>query len=268
MGVHQWIARPRHLQPAAKVHRRPLDSYGTVLVLTILDYLAVSALTNRTWGRVVIVMLFGVTLLLALSTSGVRRIWITLAFIYLLASTLLALASVALPVALDISQQTSLVGGLLLIVTPLVIARRISTHRVVTTETVLGAVCVYLLLGFSFTFVYSTISSLGSAPFFIGHSYATPNDYLFFSFTTLTTVGYGNLVPAGALGQTFAMLEALTGQIYLVIVVARLVSLWGQVRPNVESRHGRDSSHASTDDVLRDEGGHTSAETGECDTSN
>jgi hypothetical protein len=260
------------------VHRRPLDSYGTVLVLTILDYLAVSTLANSTRGKVIIVVLHGVTLLFALRTSGVRRIWITLAFVYLLVSTLLALASVALPGAIDASQQTSLVGGLLLIVTPLVIARRISTHRVVSTETVLGAVCVYLLLGFSFTFIYSAIGSFDSAPFFIGHLHATPNDYLFFSYTTLTTVGYGNLVPEGAVGQTFAMLEALTGQIYLVIVVARLVSLWGQarpdhvrpdhVRPTTEPRHGRDSSHASTDDVLHDDGGHTSAETGACGTSN
>lgn len=254
MGARQRIARPHHLRPVIKARSRPLDSYGTVLVLTILDYLAVSTLTNSTWGKVIIVVLLGVTLLFALRTSGVRRIWIMLAFIYLLVSSLLALVSVALPGAKELSQQTSIAGGLLLIVTPLTIARRISTHRVVTTETVLGALCVYLLLGFSFAFVYSAIGALGSGPFFTGQSHATPNDYLFFSYTTLTTVGYGNLVPAGTVGQTFAMLEALTGQIYLIIVVARLVSLWGQVRSTAKSRHGGD---ASTGDMLPDERGRT-----------
>jgi hypothetical protein len=255
MGAHQWIARPRHRMPAAKVRWRPLDSYGAVLVLTILDYLAVSTLTNRTWGKVIIVALHGVTLLFALRTSGVRGIWITLALIYLVASTLLALVSAALPGATEVGRQTSIAGGVLLIVTPLVIARRISTHRVVTTETVLGAVSVYLLLGFSFTFIYSAIGALASAPFFTGHTQATPNDYLFFSYTTLTTVGYGNLVPAGAAGQSFAMLEALTGQIYLVIVVARLVSLWGQVRSGPESRRG---GKVGTGDVPYDDNGRAS----------
>jgi hypothetical protein len=105
----------------------------------------------------------------------------------------------------------------------------------VTTETVLGAVCVYLLLGFSFAFIFSGLAAVSSTPFFIGKLQATTNDFLFFSFTTLTTVGYGNLVPAGTVGQTFAMLEALSGQIYLVIVVARLVSLWGQARPTSDA---------------------------------
>ena len=249
MGVRQGIARP-------------LDSYGTVLVLTILDYLAVSTLTNRTWGKVIIVVLLGVTLLFALRTSQVRGIWMMLAFIYLLASTLVALVSVALPGAQEVGRQTSIAGGLLLIVTPITIARRVSTHRVVTTETMLGALCVYLLLGFSFAFIYSAIGSVGSAPFFTGQSHATPNDYLFFSYTTLTTVGYGNLVPAGAVGQTFAMLEALTGQIYLVIVVARLVSLWGQVRSRSETGRG---SGAGTGDALHDDRGHTSEEVGRRD---
>ncbi len=104
-------------------------------------------------------------------------------------------------------------------------------HERVTTETVLGAVCVYLLLGFSFALLFMAIGYVSSLPFFTGQLHATASQYLFFSYSTLTTVGYGNLVPAGSVGQTFAMLEALVGQIYLVIVVARLVSLWGPSRP-------------------------------------
>ena len=52
------------------------------------------------------------------------------------------------------------------------------------------------------------------------------SDYLFFSYTTLTTTGYGNLVPAGTVGQSLAVLEMLVGQIFLVTLVAGLVSLW------------------------------------------
>lgn len=257
MGARQWIVGPRHLRPVTKAHRTQLDSFGTVLVLTILDYLAVSTLTNRRWGSVIIVVLLGVTLWFALRTSEAGRIWSTLAVIFLIASSVLTLVSAVVPATAGVGQTASLIGGLLLIVTPMTIARRVSTHRVVTTETVLGALCVYLLLGFSFAYIYAAIGSLNAAPFFAGHSHATINDFLFFSYTTLTTVGYGNLVPAGTVGQTFAMLEALTGQIYLVIVVARLVSLWGQERSNAESRHRSD---AGTGRVPHDEGERASAE--------
>src|SRR5260370_35330485 len=117
MGARRWIAQPHHLQSADKSRRRPLDSYGTVLVLTILDYLAVSTLTNRTWGNVVIVVLLGTTLLFALRTSAVRRIWILLAFIYLLTSTLLSLVNVALPVPKEAGGQAPAPRGSLRIVT-------------------------------------------------------------------------------------------------------------------------------------------------------
>ena len=236
--------------PNRRLHRlaRPADSFGLVLLLIILDYIALAAVNDNEWGRVVIVALLGATLLFALRTSRARRIWQLLAAIYLVTSTLFTLVSVAAPGAKDFSQQTAIVGGLLLIITPFAISRRIISHRVVTTETVLGAVCVYLLIGFSFTFIYSTIGFFGAAPFFVGQTQAqaTANEYLFFSYTTLTTVGYGNLIPAGNLGQTFAMLEALFGQIYLVIVVARLVSLWGQERPTAAPRHSQDQDGAGS----------------------
>lgn len=237
MEVHQPSRATHKLRRSLTRLSRPADSYGLVLLLLVLDYIAVSAVTGNAWGRVGIVVLLGATLLFALRTSRAHRIWQLLAALYLLASTLLTLVSVLVPGAHDISPQASLVGGLLLIVTPFAIVRRISTHRVVTTETVLGAVCVYLLIGFSFTFIYSAIGLLSATPFFVGQANATPNAYLFFSYTTLTTVGYGNLIPAGNVGQTFAMLEALSGQIFLVIVVARLVSLWGQERPTAPSRN-------------------------------
>src|SRR5260370_8307509 len=96
MGARRWIAQPHHLQSADKSRRRPLDSYGTVLVLTILDYLAVSTLTNRTWGNVVIVVLLGTTLLFALRTSAVRPLGILLALIYLFPTTLLRLVNMSL----------------------------------------------------------------------------------------------------------------------------------------------------------------------------
>ena len=244
----------QQLSPPSQQHTRladkrmrPTDSYGMVLLLIVVDYIAVSALSDSSWGRFALVVLLGVTLVFALRTSHARRIWQLLALAYLLVSTLCTLVSILAPGPIDLSRQASNVGGLLLLITPIVILRRIFTHQVVTTETVLGAVCVYLLFGFSFAFIFMAIGLVGGAPFFAGQAHATANDYLFFSYTTLTTVGYGNLVPAGSVGQTFAMLEALFGQIYLVIVVARLVSLWGQHRPGrvTQSAEGADTDNAA-----------------------
>jgi hypothetical protein len=207
------------------------DTYGLVLILILLDYIAVSALNDSSWSRVCIVVLLGLTLWYTLRVSGARRIWRLLAIVFLVGSTVSAIISELTPREDVLAQRLTITCGVLLFITPIAIARRISTHRVITVETVMGAVSVYLLIGMSFAFMYSGIAYLSGAPFFSGQSTATINDYLFFSYSTLTTVGYGNLVPEGTVGQTFAMLEALFGQIYLVIVVARLVSLWGQERP-------------------------------------
>lgn len=223
-------------RPGADRHILRAGSYGLVLLLIVVDYVVVSAVTGYTWGRAGIILLLGVTLLITLRTAQARRIWQLLAALYLAASILLTLVSIIAPDAKDYSQQISIIAGLLLLVTPFTILRHLITQRTVTTEMVLGAVCVYLLVGFSFAFIYIAMGFVSGVPFFGGKSPATSNDYLFFSYTTLTTVGYGNLVPVDSLGQTFAMLEALFGQIYLVLVVARLVSLWGQERPRLTAR--------------------------------
>lgn len=252
MGVHQPASEARKAKRGYRGLARPADSFGLVILLLVLDYIAVSAVFVSEWGRVIIIILLGTTLLFALHTSRSRRIWQLLAVFYLVASTLLTLASIVAPGAHDLSPQITIVGGLLLIITPVAILRRIGTHRVVTTETVLGAVCVYLLIGFSFAFIYLAIGYFSGTPFFGSQVQATANDYLFFSYTTLTTVGYGNLVPVSSLGQTFAMLEALFGQIYLVIIVARLVSLWGQERPTPTSQHAQNHDGAEPPGEPRD----------------
>src|SRR5262249_22677230 len=123
--------------------------------------------------------------------------------------------------------------------------RRIATHEVVAVQTVLGAMCIYVLLGYGFAVLFDATEVLSHRPFFVGVPQAPRGAFLFFSYTTLTTVGYGNLVPAEPIGQTFAMLEALLGQIFLVTLVARLVSLWGQARPGAGARRANRSGAAT-----------------------
>jgi hypothetical protein len=239
---------PVRLPHTPRVAYRLTDTYGLVMALIVLDYLLVSTLTTSAWGRAVAVFFLGATLLITLRVSRSHRIWQVVALVYLFVSTASALISEVTPGADTVTQHVTILAGVLLVVTPLVILGHIAAHPVITTETVLGGVCVYLLIGFSFAFIYSGIAQLSPVPFFKGQSPATINNTLFFSYSTLTTVGYGDLVPATSLGQTFAMLEALSGQIYLVLIVARLVSLWGQQRPQApraDRLQRLDTSHAT-----------------------
>lgn len=101
----------------------------------------------------------------------------------------------------------------------------------VTSDKIYAAICVYLLLGYGFTFVYSLIEELEPGSF---TSLITirPHDLVsrvmqmrYFSFVTLTSVGYGDIVPHSQIARTVALLEAMFGQFYLVALIGRLVGL-------------------------------------------
>ena len=95
-------------------------------------------------------------------------------------------------------------------------------------EAVFGVLSLYILIGIAFGFVYGAIDKLGGDPFFAGGQVATVSHCLYFSFTTLATVGYGDFVARTDLGHTLAVSEALIGQIYLVTVVSLIVSNLGR----------------------------------------
>ncbi len=132
-----------------------------------------------------------------------------------------ALAAAALAAAANLFFHDQLHGGvvaawvscLLYLIAPVSIVRYLVVRRVVDTQTVLGAIAAYLMAGMFFAFLYHALGlSRAQPPFFGSQGRGTLSQGLFFSFTTLTTTGYGNLVPAGNPGQTFAVLEMLTGR--------------------------------------------------------
>jgi hypothetical protein len=108
------------------------------------------------------------------------------------------------------------------------VVRDLRTSGRVRIEAVSGVLSLYMLLGMLFAFVYGAIDQLADEPFFSGPDEATVSRCLYFSFTTLTTVGYGDMVAASDLGRTLAIFEALLGQIYLVTVVSLIVSNLGR----------------------------------------
>jgi hypothetical protein len=101
----------------------------------------------------------------------------------------------------------------------------------VTWDKIYGAVCAYLLLGYAWTFAYSVIETVQPGSF-VSLSSPVPHDLVssvmqlrYFSFVTLATVGYGDIVPHTPAARTMALLEAILGQFYLVALVGRLVGL-------------------------------------------
>ena len=108
------------------------------------------------------------------------------------------------------------------------VLRNLRASGEVRLEAVFGVLCLYVLIGMAFGFVYGAIDSFGGNPFFAGGQPATVSHCLYFSLTTLATVGYGDFVARTDLGHTLAVSEALIGQIYLVTVVSLIVSNLGR----------------------------------------
>jgi hypothetical protein len=103
----------------------------------------------------------------------------------------------------------------------------------VTIHSMFGVLCLYLLIGLIFAVAFAVIQDISSTDFFTTKD-GGRDDFLYFSYATLTTVGYGDLIAATNLGRSLAISEALLGQIYLVTVVALIVgNLRG--RPRVET---------------------------------
>jgi hypothetical protein len=213
--------RERWVQRAEKVR----DAFGLVFLLVLTTYVLTSLLSNRGWSAVVLTVATSATSVIALTSSHVPPRLIRVAI--LLSGVTIGLAAIA---AISdhrfwLNCASAIQIGLLAIAMAAVL-RRVVTTAEVGSRTILGAISVYTVLGILFTFLYGTVERIQGTPFFEGVPHPAGSDFLFFSYTTLTTTGYGNLVPGGQPGRMLAGLEMMIGQIFLVTLVAGLVSLW------------------------------------------
>jgi hypothetical protein len=202
------------------------DDYGIVLLLILATIITVS-LGQGGAGQFISVSLSGFTLLFVLHTSDARRRTYRTASVIVV----IAVAGAALGVLVDANGGTAaagMIGLLLAFAAPLVILRRILHSPTITVRLVLGALAIYLLLGLTYAYLYPLIHLATGVPFFVQTTTAQSIDYVYFSYVTITTVGYGDFTASTSVGRMIAVSEALGGQLYLVSAVALLVGNIGR----------------------------------------
>jgi hypothetical protein len=204
------------------------DGYGLTLILTVLTIFSLAAGGVGSLGGLVGVVLAGSTLLFALSTSRARP-------------RVLRSAQVLVGISIAASAVTfffgdirlagaamGLIGFVIAAIVPFVIIGHIVRSPTITYRLVIGALVVYLLIGLCFGYAFGLIAYGTGEPFFVQTTSPDTATYLYFSYTTLSTVGYGDFTAAQELGRMIAISEAISGQLYLVSIVAILVANVGR----------------------------------------
>jgi len=199
------------------------DSYGSVLLLVLISYVVGAMWTDRKATSVVLFVEIA-AVWFALRVSHARPRVRGIATVLMV---LVAIGAFVTWFGVDEKAYRVVVvlAGLLYLVAPFSIIRHLAQRHEIDQETMLGAISAYLLFGIAFAFVYLEAGHI-QTDFFGNGQPVTMTQTLFFSFTTLTTTGYGNLVPAGNPGQTIAVLEMMLGQLFLITAMGKIVTEW------------------------------------------
>lgn len=214
--------------------------YGLVLLLVVVNILFVAISPDDDVARLIATVLSGLTAVAAMRAAGAgagpQRLVRLAVVVAILGAALTA-----------ITGGTSLTRGLValasaafIILSPVVIVRGLLAHVIqdgVDTHVVAGALAIYMMLGLFFAFSVAAVSEFASTPYFVQHSTASPSADVYFSFITLATVGYGDYTPALGIGRGMSIAEGVSGQLYLVTVVALLIG-------NLPGRHVRERREA------------------------
>ena len=210
--------------------KRRTGRYGLLLLATVLSVAVQGTVEPSAVQQVIVTGLAGAGLLLAFRAANLAPRLIQIATALALAALGVALVR-ATAGGIGEGAARSMNAALVALGPPAVavgLVRDLRATGQVRLESVFGVLSLYMLIGMAFGFVYGALDQLGGDPFFAGGQAATVSHCLYFSLTTLATVGYGDFVARTDLGHTLAVSEALIGQIYLVTVVSLIVSNLGR----------------------------------------
>lgn len=199
--------------------------YGTLFVLLMINIVILLVVPSTRLGQLVQTVGIAVTMVMALRTSQATERVMRFA----LGGALVAVGIAALVLFAGLDRGAGAIYVLdaaLLVITIPMILRGVATTKAVDARMVMGGLSVYLMIGLLFSFVFLGYSILSQEQFFTQSGQNEPSDYVYFSYVTMATVGYGDLTPAGDVPRMMAVVDALLGQIFLVTAVARLVATW------------------------------------------
>jgi hypothetical protein len=221
-----WHARNGEGEPGAgraggRPPREPAR-YGLLLALLIVTYLLSASGFSTLIAELQTLLFFGVLLLALRTGQASRRVVRLIGLVALLGSAAAAVAASTHTRGGD--GAADLWKGLMLLLTAVLIVRRVLARPTVTVQSIYGALSAYLIIGLMFAAFYAAIERIGGGSFFAHQQPANTQTFQYFSFTTLTTLGYGDFTAAGNSGRALAVIEALTGQVFLATLVARLVT--------------------------------------------
>ena len=208
---------------AAADHPEPFR-YGVVFLLTVALVVFVIAAPSANWSRAAALAIEGVALVVAIATGRARKEVRYRRAMGVGVAIFLVVAGVGSGI---LSRQlSSVVTALVTAAVPVVIVRgllRLLRERGVTVQAVAGALAIYLSVGLVFAAIIGFIAQVDSTPYFAQHTSGTEGDRVYFSFTVLTTTGFGDFTAATPVGHALAVIEMLTGQFYLVTVIGLLI---------------------------------------------
>lgn len=194
--------------------------FGLVLVTVVFEVLAPDA----DWARAVAIALVGAALTVAVATSRARA--------QVRRARTFVVGGVALVVVLGIATGVVhawgafLMGTALAVLIPVALGGgllRLIRDEGVTIQAVAGALAVYLLVGLLFASAISFVAAVEGSSFFAQAGQVSNGDRVYYSFTVLTTTGFGDYTTATSVGHALAVLEMLIGQLYLVTVIGILI---------------------------------------------
>jgi len=220
-GILARVTGPRHGRTGSPPRG---GRYGLLLLVLIGSYL-LTAFSGAGLATEAQVVLFAAVLLLSLRTSTLPRPWP-----WVIAAVAVTGSAVTFYTSLSGARtgkaSEDFWKAALLLMAAVMVVRRVLARPTVTIQSIYGALSAYLITGLMFASIYAGMWHLGTSDFFADNQLASTQTFQYFSFTTLTTLGYGDFTAAESGARSIAVLEALTGQVFLATLVARLVAAY------------------------------------------
>jgi hypothetical protein len=228
--------------------------YGLLLLVLIGTYL-LAAFSGAKLATEIQVLLFALVLLIALRNSPWPWPWPVVAGAVTVIGTAVTFL-VSLSGSPNGKAAEDLWKALILLLSVIMVVRRVLAKRTVTIQSIYGALSAYLIIGLMFASVFAAVNYLSTTDFFADNEPANTQTFQYFSFTTLTTLGYGDFTAGENGGRSIAVLEALTGQVFLATLVARLVAAYRTPdppeQPEPPGRPGSADGGPADDDERRE----------------